>query len=465
MIFSSIPFMYYFLPIILLVYYVTPRKRRNAILFISSLLFYAWGEPKYVLLMLLSIVQGYVSAQIIEKYRETKVARGTVFVSVILSVGSLLYFKYTNFFIENLRAITGGYVSFVKIVLPIGISFYTFQLISYVVDVYRGARAQRNFLDLGAYIAMFPQLIAGPIIRYEEIESQLSNRTSCFEQSANGIRRFCIGLAKKVLLANQFGEFITIFRQSSDLSVLYYWMYILAFSLQIYFDFSGYSDMAIGLGKLFGFEFSENFNYPYISKSITEFWRRWHISLGMWFRDYVYIPLGGNKVGVARHLCNIGIVWFLTGFWHGASWNFALWGMYFAMLLVIEKYVLCKHLQKHPIIAHLYVIVVVLLGFVIFNAEQLHILCSDFKGLFGMNGLPFASKEAFYYFKSNFILFIVGILGVTPFVKNVFVKARRREGIRAVMDVVEILLLVGALVIVTAYLVDGSYNPFLYFRF
>lgn len=465
MIFSSILFIYYFLPIILLVYIMTPKKGRNAILFVSSLLFYAWGEPKYVWLMVFSIFQGYGFARVIEKYRGTKKAKQAMILSTILSVGTLIYFKYVDFFIENFRAVTGISLSLLKITLPVGISFYTFQLISYVVDVYRGAHAQTRFVHLGAYVAMFPQLIAGPIVRYADIEQQLTNRRNSFEQAAEGIRRFCIGLAKKVLLANQFGEFITIFRESSDLSVMYYWMYILAFSLQIYFDFSGYSDMAIGLGKLLGFQFSENFNYPYISKSITEFWRRWHISLGTWFRDYVYIPLGGNKVGRIRHLCNIGVVWILTGFWHGASWNFALWGLYFAFLLILEKYVLRNYLEKHTILAHIYVIFIVLCSFVIFNADQVQVLSSDFKGLFGIGSLPFASQEALYYLKSNLLLFIGGMIGTTPLMKNLIWKMKSITKINLIVDVMEIVLVIGTIMIVTAYLVDGSYNPFLYFRF
>ncbi len=435
------------------------------ILFVSSLLFYAWGEPKYVLLMLLSILQGYLCACLIEKYRGTTIAKNAMVFSIFLSVGSLLYFKYADFLIENFRTITRVPISLLKIALPIGISFYTFQLISYVVDVYRGAHAQTNFFDLGAYIAMFPQLIAGPIVRYEDIEQQLTERFYSFEQAEKGIRRFLIGLAKKVLLANQFGELVSIFRASSDLSVIYYWMYILSFSLQIYFDFSGYSDMAIGLGKLFGFQFSENFNYPYISKSITEFWRRWHISLGTWFRDYVYIPLGGNKVGIGRHIRNIAIVWFLTGFWHGASWNFVIWGLYFAVLLTLEKYVYGKRLEKHHVLSHIYVIVAVLVSFLIFNADQIKMLSTDIKGVLGIGSLPFISSEAVYYLKSNGLLFVTGIVGTTPFMKNFIERTRGIKKLKGLVDVVEIVLMIATLGIVTAYLVDGSYNPFLYFRF
>lgn len=465
MIFSSIPFIYYFLPIVLLVYFITPKKGRNAVLFISSLLFYAWGEPKYVLLMAISILQGYVFARLIENYRGTKKAKICSVLSISISIGCLIYFKYADFFIENFRNVTGLDLPLLNIALPIGISFYTFQLISYIVDVYRGAKAQTSFINLGAYIAMFPQLIAGPIIRYEEINQQLLKRSYSFEQAAEGIRRFVIGLSKKVLLANQFGEVIKIFRGSSDLSVVYYWMYILAFSLQLYFDFSGYSDMAIGLGKIFGFQFSENFNYPYIAKSITEFWRRWHISLGTWFRDYVYIPLGGNKVGIGRHILNIGIVWLLTGFWHGASWNFVLWGLYFAVLLVLEKYLLLKHLESHRVLSHIYVVLAVLFSFVIFNGDQMPLLLSDIKGILGFGKLPFVSREAIYYLQSNFVLFFVGIVGTTPLTRIIALKIKNLKKTEWIADVLEVLLIVVGIIIVTAYLVDGSFNPFLYFRF
>ncbi len=465
MIFSSIPFLYYFLPIVLLVYFITPKKGRNAVLFISSLLFYAWGEPKYVLLMIGSILQGYVFALLIEKFRGTRKAKIYSVISIVISVGCLFYFKYANFFVANFKYLTGLDIKLLNIALPIGISFYTFQLISYIVDVYRGTEAQKSFVNLGAYIAMFPQLIAGPIIRYDEINRQLIERTHSFEQIAHGIRRFVIGLAKKVLLANQFGEFISIFRSSKDLSVAYYWMYILAFSLQLYFDFSGYSDMAIGLGKIFGFQFAENFNYPYISKNITEFWRRWHISLGTWFKDYVYIPLGGNKVTIRRHIFNIFLVWFLTGFWHGASWNFMLWGLYFATLLMAEKYFLLNHLNRHKFLSHIYVILTVLFSFVIFNGDNMSVLISDMKGLLGMNHLPLISKEAKYYFQSNILLFAAGIIGTTPVTKTTVLKFKSGKKVEHFVDVLEPLFVIGGIVIVTAYLVDGSFNPFLYFRF
>ena len=337
MLFSSVPFLYYFLPLVLAVYFLTPARFRNAVLLLASLIFYAWGEPKYVLLMLASILSGYGFGLLQERYRGQKGAKLVCGLSVAVSLSFLLYFKYADFFLENFNAATGLGVPLLRIALPIGISFYTFQIISYTVDVYRGEPAQKNLIHLAAYVAMFPQLIAGPIVRYSDIAQQLEHRSHSTALAAEGVRRFLIGLGKKILIANQLGELCSVFRASDEKSVLFYWLYAVAFALHIYFDFSGYSDMAIGLGKVFGFHFLENFNYPYISASITEFWRRWHMSLGTWFRDYVYIPLGGNRVGRARQLLNILVVWMLTGFWHGAAWNFVVWGLMFAVLLIMEK--------------------------------------------------------------------------------------------------------------------------------
>ena len=371
MLFSSIPFLYYFLPLVLAVYFLTPARFRNAVLLLASLIFYAWGEPKYVLLMLASILSGYGFGLLQERYRGQKGAKLVCGLSVAVSLSFLLYFKYADFFLENFNAATGLGVPLLRIALPIGISFYTFQIISYTVDVYRGEPAQKNLIHLAAYVAMFPQLIAGPIVRYSDIAQQLEHRSHSTALAAEGVRRFLIGLGKKILIANQLGELCSVFRASDEKSVLFYWLYAVAFALHIYFDFSGYSDMAIGLGKVFGFHFLENFNYPYISASITEFWRRWHISLGTWFRDYVYIPLGGNRVGRARQLLNILVVWMLTGFWHGAAWNFVVWGLMFAVLLIMEKLWLLKPLSKCRPLAHLYVVFFVVISFVIFNAENM----------------------------------------------------------------------------------------------
>ena len=338
MLFSSVPFLFYFLPAVLLVYFLVPKRAKNGVLLLSSLVFYGWGEPRYLPVMLVSILQGYIFGRLIERFRDTRRAKLFLVLSVLLSLGTLAYFKYADFMIANLNALTGLSAPLLRLALPVGISFYTFQILSYTVDVYRGTvPAQRNFIDLAAYIAMFPQLIAGPIVRYSDITVQLKTREHSVSEAASGARRFILGLAKKILLANLLGELVSSFRASADLSVLYYWLGAIAFTLQIYYDFSGYSDMAIGLGRIFGFRFPENFQYPYLSGSITEFWRRWHISLGSWFRDYLYIPLGGNRKGSARQLLNILLVWLATGLWHGAAWNFVVWGLLNAFFILLAE--------------------------------------------------------------------------------------------------------------------------------
>ena len=467
MLFSSIPFLYYFLPLVLAVYFLVPRGLKNAVLFASSLLFYAWGEPRFCLFMLLSILQGYVFGRLIEKNAENrKWSKIFLTASVLLSLGLLGYCKYADFFISSLNAVTGLSLKLLRVALPIGISFYTFQILSYVVDVYRGdVPAQKSFLKLGTYIAMFPQLIAGPIVRYAEIAPQLDERETTFEDIAAGAGRFVIGLSKKVLLANVLYGLITAFQESKDLSVLYYWLYAVSFTLQLYFDFSGYSDMAIGLGRIFGFRFSENFNYPYISASITEFWRRWHKSLGSWFRDYVYIPLGGNRVSNAKWLRNILVVWLLTGLWHGASWNFVLWGLGFAVLLVAEKLLYKERLEKTHVLKHVYVLLFVTLSFVLFNASSLKEAASQIGAMFGADGLPLVSAESLYYAKSYAVTFLIAAIGATPLCKNVVSKlaeSARGAQVLAILQPVWLVLLLAAC---TAFLVDGSFNPFLYFRF
>lgn len=377
----------------------------------------------------------------------------------------LLYFKYADFFLENFNAATGLGVPLLRIALPIGISFYTFQIISYTVDVYRGEPAQKNLIHLAAYVAMFPQLIAGPIVRYSDIAQQLEHRSHSTALAAEGVRRFLIGLGKKILIANQLGELCSVFRASDEKSVLFYWLYAVAFALHIYFDFSGYSDMAIGLGKVFGFHFLENFSYPYISASITEFWRRWHISLGTWFRDYVYIPLGGNRVGRARQLLNILVVWMLTGFWHGAAWNFVVWGLMFAVLLIMEKLWLLKPLSKCRPLAHLYVVFFVVISFVIFNAENMGQALSDIGGLFGAGGIPLVSAEAVYCLRSFALVLILAVLGATPLLRNGLVRLSQYPTAGKVLNALEPFTLFVLLLVMTGYLVDGSFNPFLYFRF
>ena len=476
MLFSSITFLYYFLPIVFIVYFIVPKSWKNIVLLVSSLIFYAWGEPKYVILMVISIAFGYLFGLLIERSRGQKARRTWMILSVAVSLALLAYFKYADFFIGNFSRLFGKDSFLLDIALPIGISFYTFQLISYTIDVYRGDSAQKNPLALATYIAMFPQLIAGPIVRYSSIAQQLHSRTHSMEKTASGITRFVFGLAKKVLIANQLGEFCAVFSASHDKSVLFYWLYALAFALQIYFDFSGYSDMAIGLGKIFGFQFAENFNYPFISKSITEFWRRWHISLGSWFRDYVYIPLGGNRVAFPRWLLNIFIVWFLTGFWHGASWNFVIWGLFYAVFLVLEKLFLGSILKKCAPLGHIYVIFLILISFTIFNADTVGTVAQNLLGMFGFSyvpgfgtvflaiqegaSLPLWSAETLYYLQSYGILFAAAIIGSTPLVKCV--AERLPAKVRAVGTPILLVLL---LLTVTGFLVDGSFNPFLYFRF
>ncbi len=457
MLFSSISFLYYFLPCVLVLYFLVPRHFKNVILLITSLFFYAWGEPRLVLLMLVTIAIGYVLGILIETDAEHKKLYLTL--ALVSFLGALGYFKYSNFFVDNFNQVTGLSIPLVRVALPIGISFYTFQILSYNIDVYRGeVKAQKNPIDLAAYITMFPQLIAGPIVRYKDVAVQLESREHNISKVADGIRRFIFGLSKKILIANVLGEMCEGFRLSDEKSVLFYWMYAIAFSLHIYFDFSGYSDMAIGLGKIFGFDFLENFNYPYISKSITEFWRRWHISLGNWFRDYVYIPLGGSRVKRGRHLFNILVVWMLTGFWHGAAWNFIIWGLYFAVLLVIEKTFLLKYLERTKVLSHIYVLFAVVVSFVIFNASSITQVMADIGGMFGRGDLPLVSGEALYYLKSYAAIGILAIVGATPLPKKM---VSRWKGLQYAEPAVLLVLLI----MITAYLVDGSFNPFLYFRF
>lgn len=466
MLFSSIPFLYYFLPLTLLCYFLAPRRAKNAVLLLFSLVFYAWGEPKYVLFMVASILQGYLFGRLVEKYRNYP-RRSKLFltVSVLFSLLLLGYCKYADFFIRSFNAVTGLSVPLLRVALPIGISFYTFQILSYVVDVYRGTvAAQRNLIDLGTYIAMFPQLIAGPIVRYADIEPQLKERRSTPDMIAAGAQRFVLGLAKKVLIANVLYQLITVYKSTTQPSVLYSWMYAAAYMLHIYFDFSGYSDMAIGLGKIFGFHFAENFNYPYISRSATEFWRRWHMSLGSWFRDYVYIPMGGNRVAPARRYFNILVVWILTGLWHGADWNFVLWGLFFAVFLTMEKGFLLKPLQKLPVLSHLYTLLLVAVSFVIFDSAGLSEAATHLGRMFGAGGIPLVTGEALYYLGSYAVTFVIAIIGATPFPTRMAKQFSEGKGGRA-LSILAPAALVLVLAVVTAYLVDGSFNPFLYFRF
>ena len=466
MLFSSIPFLYYFLPLVLLIYALVPFRGKNLVLLAASLFFYFYGEPVYVLLMLGSILSAYLHGLLIDRFRGTKAGKWFLVSSVATSLLLLGFFKYADFFISNINSLTGSKIKLLKLALPIGISFYTFQTLSYTVDVYRGeAKVQKSFIRLATYVALFPQLIAGPIVRYTTVEEELSSRKHTLKDAAEGGARFVYGLAKKILIANLLGELCNIFRNSGEKTVGFYWIYAIAFSLHIYFDFSGYSDMAIGLGRIFGFHFLENFNYPYISKSVSEFWRRWHMSLGSWFRDYVYIPLGGNRVSKWKWFRNIAIVWFLTGFWHGADWTFIIWGLYFAAFLVLEKFWYNRvfiHLPKF--VSHIYVTLVILVSFVIFSGSGVFGMLSDLGSMFFMNGLPLWSAETGYYLRSYGLPLLLGILGATPLVKMGAEKLRQSRG-GWVADALEPVFLVAVLLIVTAYFVDGSFSPFLYFRF
>lgn len=463
MLFTSISFLYYFLPLVLIMYFIVPRKYKNLILFIFSLLFYFYGEPKYIFLMLLEIFVAYIGAILVDKYKSKDIFIFIIFIHILL----LVIFKYTDFIIEIFNNVFNFNLKLFNISLPIGISFYTFQIISYIVDVYKGkVKVQKNFLKLATYISLFPQLIAGPIVRYESIEKELDDRKETFEDFSYGVRRFVIGLFKKVLIANILGELITKFNLIDERSVLLYWIFSISYMLQVYFDFSAYSDMAIGLGRMFGFHFLENFNYPYISKSITEFWRRWHISLGTWFRDYVYIPLGGNRVNKIKFLRNIIIVWLLTGIWHGASLNFCIWGLFFGIMLIIEKFSFNKYLEKIPsFIRRIYVLFIVMISFIIFGSSNMNDAFNTIKGLFGFNKEVFINNYTIYYLKNYLFVLILAILLSTPLIKKLVLKLKKNCFIKKLFDILEIVSIPIILVIVTSYLIDNSYNPFLYFRF
>ena len=464
MVFSSLTFLLWFLPCVLLVYFIVPKKAKNAVLFAFSLLFYAWGEPVYVGLMIFSTVLDYCCGRAVEKYRGTPKAKIGLFVSVIVNLSLLCLFKYTDFFIGTINGIFGSSLPLLNLPLPIGISFYTFQTMSYTIDVYRGdAKAQKNILSFGAYVSLFPQLIAGPIVRYQTIADQIDERTHSFDKFGEGVKRFVGGLGKKVLLANNIGLLWSVIAKSGELTVVSSWLGIIAFAFQIYFDFSGYSDMAIGLGKMFGFDFLENFDHPYVSKSITEFWRRWHISMGTWFRDYVYIPLGGNRKGLAVQLRNIAVVWLLTGFWHGASWNYVLWGVFYGVILILEKFFLLKRLQKAPaFLSHLYTLLCVAVGWVLFAFEDIRQGWTFFKAMFG--GAAFCSSTAIYQLLSYGPLLLLCAVAATPLGTKLYHKlnAKCSAGLMATADMIGLAAVTGLAV---AFLISGSYNPFLYFRF
>lgn len=464
MVFSSILFLFYFLPFVLVMYFIWPRKYRNLILFLSSLLFYSFGEPKYIWIMLFSTVLDYTCGKLVDFYKkqnDIKKAKLWLIVSISVNLGMLSFFKYSDFLINNINSLLNLSIPLLKLTLPIGISFYTFQTMSYTIDVFRGdTKVQNNIISFGTYVTLFPQLIAGPIVRYQTVADEIDNRIESYDLFGEGIKRFMLGLGKKVLLANNIGM---LWEKISHLDILTLpvltaWLGILAFGFQIYFDFSGYSDMAIGLGKIFGFNFLENFNYPYMSKSITEFWRRWHISLGTWFKEYVYIPLGGNRGGKYKHIRNILIVWMLTGIWHGASWNFALWGLYFGIILIVEKLFLLKTLEKLPsFISRTYTLLLVILSWAIFAFDSITEVLKYIKVLFGFGSVSLWNGDSLYYLYTNILLFIILIIGSTDLPKKFWAKINIR--------VLENIYLIIILILSVSYLVDQSYNPFLYFRF
>ena len=461
MLFTSISFLYYFLPALIIIYFITP----NIILLIASLLFYFYGEPKYVFLMIAEIIIAYIGAILIDKYKNQ--SKNILIITLFIHVLLLIIFKYTDFIIQTINDISNANIKLLNIALPIGISFYTFQIISYIIDVYNGkVKVQKNIIKLATYVSLFPQLVAGPIVRYQTVEKELDNRTHSFNNFAYGIRRFSIGLAKKVLIANALGELCSKASATSEKTIVFFWIFGISYMLQLYFDFSAYSDMAIGLGRIFGFHFPENFNYPYISKSITEFWRRWHISLSTWFKDYIYIPLGGNREGKYKQIRNILIVWLLTGIWHGANWTFLIWGLLFGVILIIEKLWLNKLMEKLPsFIRRIYVLFIVMILFIIFNSDNMSVALTNIKGLFGMNGEIFINDYTLHYLKSYLPVLIIALLGSTPFIKILIDKLRKNKYVNNIINILEPILIVVILVVVTSYLIDNSYNPFLYFRF
>lgn len=469
MLFSSIVFLFTFLPAVLVLYYLLPERFHNPVLLLASLIFYAWGEPVYIFLMLLSILFNYFSGlDIARNLTDRRLAKRSLIFNIVVNIAILGFFKYEGFVLDSLNAVLPVHITYHPLALPIGISFYTFQILSYIIDVYRGnVKVQKNILNFALYVTMFPQLIAGPIVQYADVEEQLVNRESSWNKFGEGCMYFIRGLAKKVLLANTSGMIFTEVTGlgKGNVSVLSAWLGAFAYMFQIYFDFSGYSDMAVGLGKMFGFEFCMNFNYPYIAKSITEFWRRWHISLGAWFRDYLYIPLGGSHVKPVRWIFNIFLVWMATGFWHGAAWNFILWGLMYAVLLLIEKTWLLPYLKKHKIIGHLYVLFFVLIGFVLFDASSVADFWDCIVSMFGGGQIKPVTTENLYYLKSYAVIILTAVIGATPLPARLYGRLQKKKGLKQTLDIAEILLLVMLLLLCVAFLVDGSFNPFLYFRF
>lgn len=466
MVFSSTIFLCVYLPLVLLGYYICPKKGRNLFLLIVSLVFYAWGEPKYVFLMIFSILVNYIFGRLMDKHRENKKRLKLMLVlSVVIDIGLLSVFKYTDFVITNINAIFGANFDLLNIALPIGISFYTFQAMSYTIDVYRDdVRVQKNLIDFGMYITMFPQLIAGPIVRYADVQDQLADRSVTTVDFSEGVMRFVVGLGKKVLLANQMGAvWSDIYALGGDVSALMAWTGAIAYTFQIYFDFSGYSDMAIGLGRMFGFKFPENFRYPYQSVSITDFWRRWHITLSTWFKEYLYIPLGGNRRGLARQALNLLIVWSLTGFWHGAGWNFVMWGLYYFVILFIEKLFLLKALDKLPkFFRHVYALLLIIIGWVIFASDDVSVLLPYLGSMFGANGA--IGGMDVYTLLTKAVLLIICCVASTELPKKLFLSAAGAMNEKAAFTLKSVLM-IALLALSMILLIGDSYNPFLYFRF
>ena len=463
MVFSSVVFLFYYLPVVLAVYYLAPRKYRNLWLFAVNLVFYGWGEPIYILLMIFSVSLNYASGLLVARFRanDRKKAKTVLTVNTAVNLLLLVIFKYTDLLVNTLNQVLGTSLPAPGLALPIGISFYTFQSMSYPIDVYRGdAQPQRNFIKFGTFVSLFPQLIAGPIVRYKDIADQLDERRENMAQFSAGVQRFVIGLGKKVLLANNIGVLWDQYAAAPERTVVGAWLGAVAFSLQLYFDFSGYSDMAIGLGRMLGFEFLENFHYPYISRSVTEFWRRWHISLGTWFRDYLYIPLGGNRRGLSRQLVNILIVWALTGLWHGANWTFLLWGLYYAFFLILEKALLLKHLEKAPLLGHVYTVLVAVFGWMLFQIDSLKEVFAYWKAMIGVGAAGLVNAGDLFQMRSYGAVMLISLLASTPWGKRQYDRLPPRW-----KDCLTPVLILTGLVLSTAYLVDATYNPFLYFRF
>ena len=466
MVFSSLTFLFIYFPLVLIIMYLSPIKLRNLFLFILSLIFYGWGEPIYIVIMLISTIVDYINGYYVNKYRDKRnIAKRFVILSIVFNLSMLGFFKYFDFIVMNLNNLGLDFVQPLGLALPIGISFYSFQTMSYPIDIYRNqAEYQKSIVSFGTYVTMFPQLIAGPIVRYKDIATQLNHRTTTIDKFASGIERFMVGLAKKVILANSIGLIFdqVIALENSETSIILAWLGSIAFCFQIYFDFSGYSDMAIGIGKMLGFEFLENFNYPYIATSITDFWRRWHISLSTFFRDYVYIPLGGNRKGLKRQIINICIVWFLTGLWHGANYNYILWGVYFAIFLIIEKIYLLNILKKTPkFINHIYTLIIVIISFTIFSIEDLPTLINQLKNMLLMNDIPLINDLTLFYIRNNIVLLIVISISSTPLINNIYIKYIKNSK----YEIIKPFIIVIGFIICVAFLVNASYNPFLYFRF